>query len=158
MDQCAIQTGIWSDLIDRSKQSFVHVDIEHYQAEKGKFRIAFVLKGVSEERIPELRVFGFEQNDGLQRIPLTHKLAWKLRLPDPMGGQRMVLAVAYDVDVTAQHTQLLFATSGQPLSVLLNAAMIINAPSVNDGREVVIERNIPRLSTFFSMTLSTEMS
>ena len=145
----AIQTGIWSDLIDRSKQSFVHVEIEHYQAEKGKFRIAFVLTGVSEERIPELRVFGFEQmmvfNDSRPIIGL-------LRLPDPMGGQRIVLAVAYDVDVTAQHTCSV-CHEWQPLSVLLNAAMIINAPSVNDGREVVIERNIPEAVTFFSMTL-----
>ncbi|MGC6508957.1 MAG: hypothetical protein ACON4U_11100 [Myxococcota bacterium] len=139
----SIQTGIWSDLIDRSKQTFIHVDIEHFQAENGKFRLAFILKGVSEEQLPELRVYGFERNDGLQRIPLTHNMAWKLRLPDPMGGQRMVLAVAYDVDVMADHTQLLFATSASPLSVLLNAAMIINAPAVNDGREVVIERNIP---------------
>ena len=43
------------------------------------------LKGVSEERIPELRVFGFEAESGLQRVPLSHKIAWKLRLPDPMG-------------------------------------------------------------------------
>lgn len=139
----AIHTGIWSDLVDRSSQRFIHIDIDHYQSVDGKCRVVFVLKGVSEANLPELRVFGFEKNDGLQRIPLAHKTAWRLRLPDPMGGQRMVLTVAYDIDVKATHNQLLLATGANPHAVLMNGMLVVNAPSVNDGREVVIERNIP---------------
>lgn len=139
----ALSSGVWSDLIDRSSQRFVHVDIESFNPIGGKFRFAFVLKGVSELNIPELRVFGFHKTEGLQRIPLSHKIAWKLRLPDPKGGQRMVLTVAYDVDVLPTHVQLLLATEASPQAVFLNSVLAVNAPSINDGRELLVQRNIP---------------
>ena len=52
-------------------------------------------KGVSENNIPPIRIFGIDDN-GVERVPLRHNIAWRLRLPDPNAGQRMVLVVALD--------------------------------------------------------------
>ena len=64
-------------------------------------------------------------------------------MPDPMGGQRMVLVVAIDVDLEEATEELLVATEANPMCTMLNAVMVANAPAVSDGREVLIERNIP---------------
>ena len=69
-------------------------------------------------------------------------------MPDPMGGQRMVLVVAIDVDLEEATEELLVATEANPMCTMLNAVMVANAPAVSDGREVLIERNIPTHQPF----------
>ena len=50
-------------------------------------------------------------------------MAWRLRMPDPAGGQRMVLVVAVDVDLEATTEELLVATEAN-LYAMLNAVMV----------------------------------
>lgn len=138
-----LNKGLWNELADRSEQQYIHIDVQQFERKKGTFRVAFVLKGVREDAIPDIRVFGSEYENGFQRETLTHRIAWRLRMPDPSGGQRMVLVVALDIDLEADHNQILIATECEPLCTMANALMVANAPAVSDGRELVIQRNIP---------------
>lgn len=139
----ALDQGMWGTLADRAQQTYIHVDLTEHELHSSDFRVAFVLKDVSEDDLKEIRVFGLGQESGLERVPLTHKVAWRLRLPDPAGGRRLVLVLALDIKVSDEHSELLITTDYRPLSVLLNAVMVANAPSVSDGREVVVTRNVP---------------
>ena len=76
--------------------------------------MAFVLKGVREDAIPDIRVFASDREGGFNREPLSHRMAWRLSMPDPAGGQRMVLVVAIDVDLEATTEELLVATEANP--------------------------------------------
>ena len=139
----ALARGMWGTLADRAKQSYIHIDLSEHDLHASRFRVAFVLKNISEDDLQEIRVFGIEEETGLGRVPLSHEIAWRLRLPDPEGGRRLVLVLAIDIKVSALHRELLIATEFAPISVLLNAIMVANAPSVNDGREIVVTRNVP---------------
>ena len=119
-----LNKGLWTELVDRSEQQYVHIDVEQFERKKGTFRVAFVLKGVREDAIPDIRVFGSEYENGFQREPLQHRIAWRLRMPDPSGGQRMVLVVALDIELSANNNQILIATECQPLCTMVNAVMI----------------------------------
>lgn len=138
-----LNKGLWNELVDRSEQQYIHMSVGQFERQKGSFRVAFVLKGVREDSIPDIRVFGSEFENGFQRLPLQHRIAWRLRMPDPSGGQRMVLVVALDIDLEANHNEILIATECQPLCTMANAIMVANAPAVSDGRELTIQRNIP---------------
>ena len=139
----ALDKGVWSELVDRAVQQYVHIQVGQHNPTAGNFRFGFVLKGVSEDEIPDIRVFGIEAEQGIQSTLLNHQIAWRLKLPDPVGGQRMVLFVAIDVELDETHDEILVATECNPMAVLLNAALVVNAPAANDGRELVIERNVP---------------
>ncbi len=139
----ALDQGMWGTLADRARQTYIHIDLTEHELHSSRFRVAFVLKDVSEEDLKEIRVFGFGTESGLERVPLSHEVAWRMRLPDPEGGRRLVLVLALDIKVSDQHSELLITTDYQPISVLLNAIMVANAPSVNDGREIVVTRNVP---------------
>jgi hypothetical protein len=139
----ALDGGLWPELVDRRELRFVHIQVGQFDPTPGKFRLSMVLKGISEESIPDIRVFGFLKAEGLQRIPLPYKVAWRLKMPDPSGGQRMVLVLTLDITLTEHHEQILIATECDPLAVMLNSLLIINAPPVNDGRQMLVTRNIP---------------
>ena len=138
-----LDKGLWSVVSDRSEQQFIHLEVGQFDPTGGPFRLAFVLKGVREDAIPDIRFFASDRQGGFNREPLSHRMAWRLRMPDPAGGQRMVLVVAIDVDLEPTTQELLVATEANPLCTMLNAVMVANAPAVSDGREVTIERNIP---------------
>lgn len=138
-----LDKGLWSIVCDRSEQQFIHVNVGQFDPVAGNFRMAFVLKGIREDSIPDIRVFGSNVGAGFNREPLAHRLAWRLRMPDPSGGQRMVLVVALDIELEKDTEQILVATECNPMCTMLNAVMVANAPAVSDGREVTIERNIP---------------
>ena len=138
-----LDKGMWSEFADRSEQQYIHIDVGQFTRVGSPFRTAFVLKGIREDEIPDIRVFGSTYEDGFERLPLTHRIAWRLRMPDPSGGQRMVLVVALDIDLDKNHQQIVIATECNPLCTMVNAIMIANAPAISDGREVAIQRNIP---------------
>ena len=138
----ALEQGVWGVLADRARQMYVHVDLAEHELHASTLRVAFVLKNISEEDQRDIRVFGIDE-DGIERIPLSHKVAWHLRLPDPEGGRRLVLLLALDIEVSEKHRELIIATEYAPISVLTNAMMVANAPPVSDGREIVITRNVP---------------
>ncbi|MBM74778.1 MAG: hypothetical protein CMK59_05210 [Proteobacteria bacterium] len=137
----ALDGGSWSDLVNFSEQRFVHVSLQD-QGNTDQLRVALVLKSTSEDHLPEVLFYGMD-DERLQKTPLRHSVAWRIKLPDPKGGQRMVLVVAYDVKVGSEHNQLLLATGASPLAIFLNALLVINAPAVNDGRQLDVQRNIP---------------
>jgi hypothetical protein len=139
----SLDQGMWGTLADRAQQTYIHIDLTEHELHASKFRVAFVLKDVSEDDLKEIRVFGIDTESGLGRVPLSHEIAWRMRLPDPEGGRRLALVLAMDIKVSEEHCELLIATEYKPLSVLLNAIMIANAPPVNDGREIVVTRNVP---------------
>jgi len=139
----ALDKGLWTVLSDRAEQEFIHIQVGQFEQCGGSFRTAFVLKGVREEEIPDIRVFGIEQERGFQRVPLRYRIAWRLRMPDPSGGQRMVLVVALDIDLDKAHEEILIATECSPICTMVNAVLVANAPSVFDGRELTVNRNVP---------------
>ena len=128
-----LDKGLWSVVSDRAEQQFIHMEVGQFDPTGGPFRMAFVLKGVREDSIPDIRVFASNRDAGFNREPLSHRMAWRLRMPDPMGGQRMVLVVAIDVDLEEATEELLVATEANPMCTMLNAVMVANAP-VSDGR------------------------
>jgi hypothetical protein len=139
----ALDKGMWTILSDRSEQEFIHIEVGQFDGIGGSFRVAMVLKGVREEDIPDIRVFGIQKDEGFQRVPLRFRISWRLRMPDPSGGQRMVLVVALDIDLDANHSEILIATECSPICTMVNAIMVANAPSIFDGRELIINRNVP---------------
>ena len=88
-----LDKGLWSVVSDRAEQQFIHIEVGQFDPTAGPFRMAFVLKGVREDAIPDIRVFASDREGGFNREPLSHRMAWRLRMPDPAGGQRMVLVV-----------------------------------------------------------------
>jgi hypothetical protein len=139
----ALSVGMWGTLADRGRQTYIHIDLSEHDLHASTFRVALVLKSISEDADKETRIFGIEEGSGFSRVPLSFKTAWRLRLPDPEGGRRLVLIHAFDITVSEKHRELLIATEFQPLSVLTNTILVANAPPINDGREVVITRNVP---------------
>lgn len=139
----ALALGMWGTLADRARQSYIHIDLTEHDLHASTLRVAFVLKNVSEEDQRDIRVFGIEEVGGMGRVQLPHTIAWKLRLPDPEGGRRLVLVVALDIKVSEKHAEILIATEYRPISVLANAVLVANTPPVNDGREIVVTRNVP---------------
>lgn len=137
-----LNQGLWAEVVDRTELRFIHMRVGQPEPTSGAFRVALVLKGVSEHNIPPIRVFGVDDN-GMERVPLRHNIAWKLRLPDPNAGQRMVLVVALDIQVAATHNEILVVTECDPISVLCNTVLVGNMPAVQDGRQIEIVRNIP---------------
>ena len=138
----ALAQGMWGVLADRARQTYIHIDLQEHDLHASTLRIAFVLKNISEDDKRDIRVFGVDA-DGLGRVELSCQEAWQLRLPDPEGGRRLVLVTAFDIKVSEAHREILIATEYQPISVLANALMVANAPPVNDGREVIVSRNVP---------------
>lgn len=139
----ALAEGMWGTLADRARQTYIHIDISEQEPHAGNVRVAMVLRGGSEHSEDDFRVFGVDSEGSLSRVQLNHKVAWHLRLPDPMGGRRLVMVKAVDIAVSDSHQAVLIATELKPQAVLLNAILVANAPVVNDGREMVINRNIP---------------
>ncbi|MFT4976221.1 MAG: hypothetical protein ACI8S6_002117 [Myxococcota bacterium] len=139
----SLAQGMWGTLADRARQTYIHIDLSEHDLHASSLRVAFVLKNVSEDDHRDIRVFGIEEVGGLSRVQLSHKVVWRLRLPDPEGGRRLVLVMGLDIKVSEKHKELLIATEYRPISVLTNAVLIANAPPVNDGREIVVTRNVP---------------
>jgi len=137
-----INQELWSELIDRTELRIIHVQVGQNEPTSGTFRLSMVLKGVSENNIPPIRIFGIDDN-GVERVPLRHNIAWRLRLPDPNAGQRMVLVVALDIQLTETHQEILVVTECDPMAVCCNSILVGNVPIVQDGRQVEILRNIP---------------
>ena len=133
---------LWSDLIDRTELRLIHINVGQAYPTPGVFRVATVLKGVAEDDIPKVRIFGIDDN-GMERVPLGANIAWKLRLPDPNAGQRMVLVVAYDIQLSETHNEILMVTEADPMAVMCNCLLVGNLPVVRDGRQIEILRNIP---------------
>ena len=92
--------GLWSVVCDRSEQQFIHVNVGQFDPVAGNFRMAFCLERCARRFNSDIRVFGSKNlGAGFNREPLSHRLAWRLRMPDPSGGQRMVLVVALDIEL-----------------------------------------------------------
>jgi hypothetical protein len=137
-----LNQDLWAEVIDRTELRLIHIEVAQPEPTGGAFRVSLVLKGVSETNIPPIRIFGIDDN-GMERVPLRHNIAWRLRLPDPNAGQRMVLVVALDVQLAETHKEILLVTECDPMAVMCNTLLVGNLPSVQDGRQIEIVRNIP---------------
>jgi hypothetical protein len=141
----ALDGGNWSDLVNFSEQRFVHIRLlenQEYLQPTQSLRVGLIYKGANEERLPNVDFYSVDSENVISKTPLHSRMAWRIKLPDPTGGQRMVLMVSYDVTIDNAQS-ILLCTSGNPTSVVLNSLLIMNAPAVNDGRELEIQRNIP---------------
>jgi hypothetical protein len=141
----AIDGGNWSDLVNFSEQRFVHVRLlenQEYLEKDQLLRVGLIYKGANEENLPNVDFYSIDSEGVISKNPLHSRTVWRIKLPDPMGGQRMVINVAYDITIDNAQS-LLLCTSGNPISVVVNCLLVANTPAVNDGRELEIQRNIP---------------
>ena len=118
----ALDGGNWSDLVNFSEQRFVHIRLlenQEYLQPTQSLRVGLIYKGANEERLPSVEFYSIDTEEVISKTPLHSRMAWRIKLPDPMGGQRMVLMVAYDVTIDNAQS-ILLCTSGNPASVVLN--------------------------------------
>jgi hypothetical protein len=105
----------------------------------GRLRVAWVVPHGAEARPDALARF---PDSGVRPVPLDVRPVWEVGLPDP-HGRGLLHVAAVDVEVPAGANGVLLAVDGPATGVLLNAALVIEAPLVRDGREVVVSRAVP---------------
>ena len=109
-------------------------------------RVAVVTPGRDAERAPGLSALGLDGQGGL--IELTPPgLAWQLPLPDESPSRGWRLVTAMDVRLPAGAAGLVLFTPTDTSAVLTNAALVVQAPAVRDGRQQTVQRNVPEAVT-----------
>jgi hypothetical protein len=134
----ALRGGTWFRIAEWPDQTLGHVGIAPVDV-PSTVRIAWVREPGADR--PH-RAFALHPRLGLLPEPLPQRVAWELSLPDPVKSG-MVHVVAVDVDVPAGSDGVVCALQGEARALLLNAALVVNAPAIRDGRSVTVERSIP---------------
>ncbi len=84
---------------------------------------------------------------GLGDQPVDIREAWTLPVPSPTDAQGLDHVQALDLPTAPDQQGILLVLPLQPRAVLPNALLVINAPLVPDGRDVVVERSVPEPAT-----------
>ncbi len=76
-----------------------------------------------------------------QRSPCT--TAWELPVPPTSAGHRLQRLVALDVEVDDDADAVLLCVDGAVQAVLMDCLLVVNAPAVEERRELRVERAAP---------------
>ena len=139
----ALASGIWSKLTRDQPKSVFHLALIGDSKRKGHVRVAMVHKAADSDKIPRISVYPLKRDGSVDEVALDVREAWRLPVPPLPGDDVMPTVVAYDIEFHAEHGSLLIAASHKPAGAMLNALLVANIPSVNDGRVETITRNVP---------------
>lgn len=134
----ALRGGGWFRITSTADRSFAHVVVE--PARRGRtLRVAWAHEGTEDRPI---EAFAVLPDSGMLPEPLPSTAAWSLVLPDPSTG-RMVRVQAVTIDVPPGAEGVVTAVDGPARGLFLNAALVVNAPRIDDGRSATVERAVP---------------
>lgn len=128
----------WHAVERRPDRTFAAVALPESDTTR-RLRVGWVVAPGADPRPDALA--RFPQN-GVLPVPLTVQPVWEVGLPDP-AGRGLLQVVAVDVEVPAGADGVLLAADGRASGVLLNVALVLDAPLVRDGRDVVVSRAVP---------------
>ncbi len=138
----AIAAGHWPRLTQRQPNTIASIAIEP-QKKAGSVRLAWVHEGATGSRVPKPTAWAVGEDGKVSHEELAVRERWRLSLPATERGAPMPTVVAYDVDITPDVRSVLMVSGGHPSAIYVNALLVVNAPAVSDGRNVLIDRNVP---------------
>ncbi len=134
----ALRGRAWAAVERSPDRSYAYVTLDATEADR-RLRFAWV---VEPGALPRAEAFGRYEAAGILPGGLDVTPAWDLTLPNPSAGG-LSAVVAFDVVVPGGASGVLLAIDGPAKAVLLNTALVINAPVVRDGRGAVVSRAVP---------------
>lgn len=134
----ALRGRAWAAIERSPDRTYAFVTLDPSEADR-RLRFAWV---VTPGVLPRAEAFGRFDTAGIRPAGLEVTAAWDLTLP---GGAAdgLSLVAAFDTLVPAGANGVLLVIDGPARGVLLNAALVINAPVVRDGRGTSVSRAIP---------------
>ncbi|MFH1466861.1 MAG: hypothetical protein ABIO70_20930 [Pseudomonadota bacterium] len=141
--QPVLQAGLWDRLANGPERTLACVELPPGSREAGTLRLGLVLEQRPGVRAPAVLVYATPAKGRMPRTPLPHRVAWSLPLPPAGGREGLVDLVALDVPVEDDTARLILAADGPVQAVMLNPLMVVNAPAIQDGRSVEVNRNVP---------------
>lgn len=139
----ALESGIWPTVSQNQPKTLFHVTLSEPSTKKTGLRVAIVHEMAAGGRIPRMDAYGIDADGRIARDALNVRERWRMPAPPREGSSTMPTVVAYDVTVPDDTVGLLLVCAGQPQGAMLNALMVGNMPAVADGRQSVIDRNVP---------------
>lgn len=136
----------WGRVARGGHNTLLHLSLNG--AERGPLRLGLLLD--PGQPTPEIEVWTLEPLLGPAPIELTE--AWHLDLPDARGDTRL-LAVNMEPPPNVQG--LLIVADGAVRGAVCNPVLVVQAPVVADGREVVVERAVPEAVTLMGEDVVT---
>jgi len=137
----ALQSSAWRAMTGPEESTIAHIE-DLGLAGTQKVRVAVVLDPTSGRATNSTTFYEITGEDVLPASPLPSKPVWRLPGVLPVGGGAPVEVVAFDVEVPASKG-LVVVQRGRVHAFLLNAMLVANTPSVDDGRGVLVQRNVP---------------
>lgn len=136
----ALGSGRWPELA-REGRTLAEVRLAPEGLGAGAVRVGLLLPpGV--DRAPPVSALGLEAG-ALQEAPSPCRPVWELAVPPVEAGHRLQRLVAYDVTLDDAADGLLLCVDGPVSAVYLDVLLVVNAPAIEDRREIVVERAAP---------------
>jgi hypothetical protein len=139
----ALESGIWPTIAQNQPKTLFHLQLTVPSKKASSARVAVVHELPAGSRIPRVTAYGINADGHVERDPLKTRERWRMPAPPREGSTIMPTVVAYDVDIPANGAGLLLVCAGKPQGAMLNAMMVGNMPAVADGRQALIDRNVP---------------
>ena len=137
----------WGRLAAAQRATFLHLSLE--PAERGPIRLGLML----DPRAPAPGVEVWTLDPQLGAAPLDLSEAWAIDLPDSRGDTRLL---GLNVELPPNVQGLLLVLDGEIRGAVANPALVVQAPEVADGREIVAERAVPEAVTLMGEDVVTD--
>lgn len=143
----ALNAAAWGRLADREGRQLLHVTLEGRSTVP--LRIGLIHPTGSRPTAP---TGWFLSRGVLHPESMSARESWSIHLPaaDRPG---LVGLSAFDLPVPPDADAVILTLDAEPLEVLLNTTLVINAPPVLDGRELTLRRAVPEAITLLSEDL-----
>ena len=139
-----LRSNAWARLTGTTPRSFVYLEVPEAMPEGRRIRVALQW---SRPGNPSTLTAWAIQDGSLSDDPLQLREAWSMPVPSPTDSQGLDHVQALDIELAEGQTGVLLSMPDAPRAVLPNAIVVINAPLVPDGRELVVERAVPEAAS-----------
>jgi hypothetical protein len=135
-----LRSNAWARLTGTTPRSFVYLEVPE-EVEVGR-RLRIALQWPRPASLADVQAWAIDEA-GISDDPLNVTEAWSLPVPSPTDSQGLDHVQALDIEIAAGQNGILLSLQNRPRAVLPNAIVVINAPLVPDGRELIVERAVP---------------
>lgn len=148
-----LASAAWSLVSGTTRRTIVHVDFPEGATEGGPFRTALVCAGAGAP--PRVQVVTLLENGRVLPNTKDAKVLWSLPVPSAQNPRQPDMAHCFEVDLEVDTVGALLVVEGALRGALVNPLLVINAPVVQDGRSVAVERSVPEAISLTSEDLVT---
>lgn len=142
--RAVVSANAWAHLTGTTPRAFTYVELP--AAPRTEMTIRLALQWARPADTESMEVWALD-GDGISEQPIPARESWTLPVPSLVDSQGLDHMQAVDIDVAPGQRGVLISTPQRPTAVLPNAIMVINAPLVPDGRDLVVERAVPEAAS-----------